>query len=432
MILMYHILSTLIFLLALPVFPVVYLLSEKRRATLFQRLGLLTGFKRKKNGEFRIWVHALSVGEVKSAVPFVNALKKNRPEARIVFTASTKTGFETAQQLFCANHGSLVSQMGYFPFDFWGSMLRVCRLIQPDLVCLIETDIWPGFLDQMRRHNIPSVLINARLSERSLNGYLRMGRFASLFLSSLSHVMAQTTLDAHRFETAGVLRGRISILGNIKFDQTLKRVDESELSALKARFGVLDQERVWIAGSTHEGEEAILLAAFAGVKKTIPRLKLILAPRDPKRSEKLLGQIPRFPHPPVLLSDIRTGVQKHDILVVDTMGVLAMAYAICDLAFIGGSLVPSGGHNPLEPAMFGKPVLFGPHMTDFLQVADLLVEAKGALRVETGSQIQEKLEQILENPFLAKEMGDAGFKVFSQNAGAVARTVKKMEALGFV
>ena len=372
------------------------------------------------------------MGEVKSAVPFVCALKKNRPEARIIFTASTKTGFDTAQQLFCSKQGSLVSQMGYFPLDFWVSMLRVCRLIQPDLVCLIETDIWPGFLDQMRRHNIPVALINARLSERSLNGYLRMGRFASLFLSSLSHVMAQTPLDAHRFETAGVLNSHISILGNIKFDQTLITLDESEISTLKARFGILDQERVWIAGSTHEGEEAILLAAFAAVKKNIPHLKLILAPRDPKRSEKLLGQIPCTPHPPVLFSEIRTGVQKHDILVVDTMGLLAMAYAICDLAFIGGSLLPFGGHNPLEPAMFGKPVLFGPHMTDFLQVADLLVDAKGALRVETRSQIQEKLEEILVNPVLAKQMGEAGFKVFSQNAGAVVRTVKKMEALGFV
>ncbi len=407
-----------------------YLVSEKRRANLLQRLGIYTGFKRKKNGTFRIWVHALSVGEVRSALPFVQSLKKRKPYAHIVFTASTKTGFETAQELFGRGEDSLVS-IGYFPFDFWGSILRVSKLIEPDLVCLIETDCWPGFLHYMKQQKIPVVLINARLSKRSLKGYLRMGRFSSLFFPSLAHIMAQTPLDTRRFKKAGVKETCLSTMGNIKFDQVPVDLDKPGITKLKTRFGIHSRDQVWIAGSTHGGEEKILLTAFASAKKKLPNLKLILAPRDPKRSKKLMGQIPSFHHP-VLFSQLKPGRGDQDLILIDEMGLLAASYAICDLAFIGGSLLPLGGHNPLEPAMFGKPVLFGPHMTDFLEVADLLVDEKGALRVETAFQIQAGLEEILEDPVLAKQMGNACYRVFFGNAGAVERTIDKMEDLYFV
>ncbi len=174
-----------------------------------------------------------------------------------------------------------------------------------------------------------------------------------------------------------------------------------------------------------------MLTAFASAKKKLPALKLILAPRDPKRSKKLMEQI-LSPHHPVLFSQLKPGRGDQDLILIDEMGLLATSYAICDLAFIGGSLLPFGGHNPLEPAMFGKPVLFGPHMTDFLEVADLLMDEKGGLRVETASQIQANLEKILENPGLSDQMGAASYRVFSGNAGAVARTINKMEDLNFV
>ena len=431
MILIYHILLTLVFFLALPVLPLVYLLSEKRRANLLQRLGICTGFGEKRSGTFRIWVHALSVGEVRSALPFVHALKKKRPGAQIVFTVSTKTGFETARQLFGTDNGVPVT-LGYFPFDFWVSVLRVCQVVEPDLVCLIETDCWPGFLHHMKRKKIPVVLINARLSTRSLNGYLRLKGFSALFFSNLSHIMAQTPLDAQRFKQIGVGESKLSIMGNIKFDQPLIHLDESAVLNLKARFGIRDQDLVFIAGSTHEGEETILLEAFALVKKNFPNLKLILAPRDPNRSEKLMGQIASSLHPVVLLSQLTNDSGHPDIILIDSMGLLATAYAICDIAFIGGSLIPLGGHNPLEPALFAKPILLGPHMTDFLEVSDLLVAAKGALQLESAFQIHNYLEEVLGNYGLAKQMGAASFQVFSENTGAVARTLKKMEDLGFV
>ncbi len=432
MIFIYHILLTLFFFLALPVLPFLYLLSEKRRANLFQRLGFFTGFGKKSSKIFRIWIHALSVGEVRSSLPFVLSLKRRKPLAEIIFTASTKTGLETAQKLFCRASNPLVSQMGYFPFDIWFSILRITHLIDPDLVCLIETDYWPGFLYHMKQQNVPVVLINARLSKRSLKGYLRMGRFSSLFLSDLSHIMAQTSLDEQRFKSIGITQSRLSVMGNIKFDQEAGNMDDKGKTELKTKFNIQDQDLVWIAGSTHEGEESLLLDAFTSVKKKIPELKLILAPRDPKRSGKLIKQVPTQPCSSVLFSDLKPGMASQDIIFMDKMGILAESYAICDLAFIGGSLVPQGGHNPLEPAMFGKPILFGPHYTDFLQVSDLLVEENGACRVETGSEIEEKLEKILKNPSLAAQMGEACYRIFSDNQGAVARTIDKMEDLAFV
>jgi 3-deoxy-D-manno-octulosonic-acid transferase len=430
MILIYHLMSTLVFFLALPVLPLVYLLSEKRRANLLQRLGLCTGFFWGKKGRFRIWVHALSVGEVRSAIPFVQALKKKRPGAQIVFTASTKTGLETAQQLFSGDNRLLVFQMGYFPFDLWVSVQRICKLIEPNLVCLIETDCWPGFLDHMKQKNIPVVLVNARISKESLNGYLKLKGFCSLFFPCLSHIMAQTALDAQRFKQMGVRESNLSIMGNIKFDQPLIHLDESAILNLKARFGIQDQDRVWIAGSTHEGEETILLEAFASVKKNFPNLKLILAPRDPNRSEKLMG-LASFAHHSVLFSQLKQDSGQKDIILIDSLGLLVTAYAICDIAFIGGSLIPLGGHNPLEPALFGKPILLGPHMTDFLEVSDLLKVAKGAVQVDSVS-LHRYLEKLLGNDVLAKQMGTASFQVFLENSGAVARTLKKMEDLHFV
>jgi 3-deoxy-D-manno-octulosonic-acid transferase len=221
-------------------------------------------------------------------------------------------------------------------------------------------------------------------------------------------------------------------MGNIKFDQEPGDMDDVKMAELKTRFNIKDQDQVWIAGSTHEGEESLVLDAYISVKKKIPKLKLILAPRDPGRSEKLIKQIPAQSHHPVLFSQIKPGMGNHDIIFMDRLGLLASSYAICDIAFIGGSLVPQGGHNPLEPAMFGKPILFGPHMTDFLQASDLLVKENAACWVETVSDLEKKLEEILKNPILAGQMGDAGHRAFFANAGAVARTIARMEDLNFV
>lgn len=424
----YHILTFTAFILVLPLLPLVWLVSEKRRANLLQRLGIFTGFAPKSPGEFRIWVHALSVGEVKSAIPFVKGLKKKKPGACIVFTASTRTGYETACELLDSGDASL----GYFPFDLWFSVSRIAGRISPDLVCIVETDLWPGFLHYMKDRKVPVVLVNARLSKKSLKGYLGTGRFAPRFFSFFSHIMVQTKTDAGRFRKLGVPSGSLSVTGNIKFDQPPVLLDKGGLEDLRQKFGIGRHDLVLVAGSTHEGEEEILVAAFTSLKKKNLQLKLILAPRDPKRSSKLIQRRIMAGSSPVLLSELKCGSKGHDIVIIDSLGVLASAYGICNIAFVGGSLVPLGGHNPLEPAMFEKPVLFGPHMTDFSEVAGLLTAAEGGLTIGRPGQLEKALEKILTDNKLAVRMGSSAGRVFFSNAGAVDRTIKRMGDLNLV
>lgn len=424
MIIIYHILVTVLFVLALPLLPFVWIVSEKRRANLLQRLGLKTGIPLKKKGDRRIWVHALSVGEVNSSVPFVTGLKKRMPGAQIVFTASTRTGYDTARRLMAVDRDdSPVAVIGYFPFDLWISVVLIYTRIAPDLVCLIETDLWPGFLSIMKRRTVPVHLINARLSDRSLKGYLKLGRFAKLFFSPLSHVMAQTQKDALGFQTLGISASRITVAGNIKFDQPCIPMDDATMQVMKKRFGIQQGQTVWIAGSTHRGEEEMMVEAFLKVKKTLPEIKLIIAPRDPARSRRLMASLPIPHNRSACLSDDDRQKQQADIVFIDTMGELARAYGICDIAFIGGSLVERGGHNPLEPAMFGKPVIFGPHMTDFREVAGLLVNAGGAIQVETPDRLDGQVQALLTDSGQKDQMGAAAGEVFLNNSGAVDRTL---------
>ncbi|HCY86039.1 MAG TPA: 3-deoxy-D-manno-octulosonic acid transferase [Desulfobacteraceae bacterium] len=433
---LYHIITTTVFVLVLPLLPFLWVFSEKRRANLLQRLGFFTGIPVKSPGTRRIWVHALSVGEVNSAVPFVKGLKERVPDAEIVLSASTRTGFETARRLMDPSEksgltDSPVSVITYFPYDLWMSVRYVTTRIRPDLVCLVETDLWPGFLSTMNAKNIPVVLVNARLSERSLKGYLKLGRFASLFFSSLSHVMAQTKKDAHGFNQLGLPAEGISVTGNIKFDQPALALDRDEKNNLRERFGITAGQPVWIAGSTHEGEEPILTEIFMRVRVAVPDLKLIIAPRDPARSRTLMRALPQRLSS-ACLSDTLPAKVNSDVVFIDSLGELARAYAVCDLAFIGGSLVPLGGHNPLEPAMFGKPVLFGPYMTDFHEVADWLTDA-GAAHVIDGVQTAEKTVMVLLTDAGRREQaGNAARDVFLNNSGAVENILDVMEENGFV
>ncbi|WDP89421.1 MAG: 3-deoxy-D-manno-octulosonic acid transferase [Desulfobacter sp.] len=428
MMILYHIAASLVFLLVLPFLPLVWLASEKRRANLLQRLGMFTGIPKKKSGAYRIWIHALSVGEVNSALPFVRRMKEEKPNAQIIFTASTRTGFETARRLMGPEkEGSPLHGLGYFPFDLWGAVLAVAGRVRPDLVCLVETDLWPGFLSIMKGKQIPVVLVNARISPRSLKGYLRLGRATVLFFSGLSHIMAQTREDAAGFRRLGVSEARISVTGNMKFDQPRPEISPTELEKLRERFGIRTGQPVWIAGSTHPGEEAMVVEAFSKIKENCPELRLIIAPRDPNRTGQLLKEQHLAPFATARLSDSGPEKSGADILFIDSMGELAMAYALCDFAFVGGSLVSCGGHNPLEPAMFAKPVLFGPHMTDFSEMERLLLDGGGAERVDGSGALAERAGAMLADAGRCRAMGEAALKVFLNNVGALDRMIKRLD-----
>ena len=408
---------------------------------MLSRFGLRTGFTPKQTEKKRIWIHALSVGEVISAVPFVKALKEQFKGLDIVFTASTKTGFDMADQLFLKKvfpkeDTALVDQLGYFPFDLGYCVKKISRQIDPDAVVLVETDLWPNFLYEMKKKEIPVILINARLSKRSLNGYLFFKKFSSLFFSSLTGIMAQTLLDEERFQRLGVDKSKISVVGNIKFDQPHEDMDKNRVQGMRDRFGIQKKTQVFVAGSTHEGEEKILCEVYKRVKKKFPGFLMILAPRDPKRCPAIRSYF--------LSKDIHTSFmstmdepnskfnRRPDVILVDKMGELSRLYALCNVAFIGGSMVRQGGHNPLEPAVFSKPVLFGSDMSDFLLISTLLMDHGGAKRVESEQNLRKELENILGNKQVQDNMGTRSFEVFSRNYGAVKRIIKNMERFHIV
>ena len=396
------------------------------------RFGFRTGLKPKQAGKKRIWIHALSVGEVISSLTFVKGLREKHKDLDINFTASTKTGFDMAEQLFLKKNKILIDQLGYFPFDLGWSVKKISRSIEPDAVVIVETDLWPNFLYEMAKSKVPVILINARLSKRSLKGYLFFRKFSSMFFSSLTQIMVQSPLDKKRFQRLGIDKRKISVPGNIKFDQPVADMDKSKLEGMRERFGILKQTHVFVAGSTHEGEENILCGLYKKVKKNFPGFLMILAPRDPKRCQDILSYFLSNDVQAVLMSAMDESRDCPDVILVDKMGELFLLYAICNVAFIGGSMVRQGGHNPLEPAAFSKPILFGADMSDFLLISTWLLENRGAKRVTSEQDLKKELETLLGDRMMQQHMGAKNFEVFSRNSGAVKRIIKNMERLHIV
>lgn len=449
MIFLYKILAHIGFILFLFFSPVIVLLSKKRRANFFQRLGLKVSFKPFKKNKKRIWVHALSTGEVKSILGFIKAIKKKYEYIDIVFTASTTAGFICAKKIFCINKEhdkfeniqgqkkdySLISQLGYFPFDFSFSIKRINQKIKPDSVVIVETDLWPNFLYEMKKQKTPVILINARVFQSSFKKHLFFKYFFVKFFSLFTRIMVQSKSDKKRFKQLGIDENKILNTGNIKFDSPFEEINKDEyIKTFRKCFGIKKQ-RVFIAGSTHEGEEEILCRVYKRLKIDFPDLLMILAPRDHKRCSDLVSYCLSQNLKSVLMStgeihDLKN--QAFDIILIDEMGLLSKLYSLCNAAFIGGSMVKEGGHNPLEPALFSKPVLFGKDMSDFIDIAKTLEKKGGAKRVDSEQKLERELRNILKDQKMQADMGKKNFEVFVSNRGASQIIIKEMELLGLV
>lgn len=438
---------------------------------MLQRLGWIQLISKKTPDIKRIWLHALSVGEVKSALPLVNALKKkylyqiipadsqnhqssnHSPNYELIVTASTRTGFAMAQQLFSdmvqspplssffisgssgiSKQTSVMSiQIGYFPFDLPFSVKSISSRIDPDIVIIVESDLWPGFLWYMNDKKVPLFLVNARLSKSSFEGYKRFSNLFTPLFSLFEKIMVQTNIDKERFVKIEVPESRVVVTGNIKFDQETPKTDIPDLDKLKNH-----NQRYILAGSTHEGEEEILASVFRELKKNFALkkesennsgphdLKLIIAPRDPKRAV----DIKKMLNAKFLISN-KDDSQKYgdkydnyankDIIIIDKMGILASLYSICDIAFIGGSLVPCGGHNPLEAAIFSKPVIFGPHTDDFREITETMLLNGAALMVKDRDELLETITMLLNDTELAERVGQNAGRLVVNGRGAVEK-----------
>lgn len=417
--------------LGFPLIILLILVSDKRRKTVLQRLGIKRlpesiRENRVDGPENRpVWVHALSVGEVLSSIELVKGLRAGLKRRNIVFSVSTKTGFEIASKLLKEH----VDSIFYFPYDFLVSVKYIARQVDPGLVLIVESDIWPNFLSEMEKREVPVILVNARLSEKSFSGYGKIPFFSKKLLSFFTKICVQSNEDALRFNLLGVPSNKIITTGNIKFDQEYDLISEMEIEKLKQIMHIKPYQKILLAGSTHKGEEEIVCDAVAKVKKRFPNLFLIITPRDPERAESVCRICKAAGLFAVTMSDIENiePDAEIDAIIVDKIGVLRRLYALADIAFIGGSLVKSGGHNPLEPAAYSKPVMFGRDMSDFRDIAYLLVESGGAVRVEDAESIYTVVSKLLADDRKVGEMGNRALKVFNANKGAVEKTLSAVE-----
>jgi 3-deoxy-D-manno-octulosonic-acid transferase len=420
-------------ILLLPFIVYTMTTTSKRRHTFRQRMGWCGApwsNDSDRSTDKCIWVHALSVGEVLAARPMVSRLRQLRPDSRICFTASTFTGFQTAWQLFGKDR-----QIGlaYFPYDWIGAVRRVVSQINPRLVVLTETDIWPNFLMEMHRRRIPVSLVNLRLSESSWRNYRRFGWAARYIFSGFDKIAVQNQLDMNRLISFGIDRNNIFVTGNIKFDGAAPQRPADSAAQWKSKLNIPAGTGVLVAGSTHPGEESLLLEILRSLGRCGAAPILILAPRDPLRSEEVVTSCGAFGLGADLMTSVlNSSLEAHPcppVVVVDTIGVLKELYSVADVAFVGGSLVPCGGHNPLEPAVWGKPVLFGPDMRDFALISRLLLEAGAAQQVGSTRELLQAVKSLLVDPQLAGKMGRRGLEVVEKHKGSVLKTLKYLELI---
>ncbi|QZP27310.1 lipid IV(A) 3-deoxy-D-manno-octulosonic acid transferase [Pseudomonas mosselii] len=371
-----------------------------------------------------IWVHAVSVGESIAAAPMVRALLKQYPDLPITLTCMTPTGSERIRAMF---EGEPRVQHCYLPYDLPWTAGRFLDHVRPRLGIIMETELWPNHIHQCARRGIPVALANARLSERSARGYARFAGLTRPMLEEMSLIAVQTETEAERFRTLGARDECVQVTGSIKFDLKVEDQLPPRASALREQWAAR-QRPVWIAASTHDGEDALVLEAHRELLKVHSDALLILVPRHPERfaavHELCAGQFTT-----VRRSNGDTVTAQTQVLLGDTMGELLFLYALADIAFVGGSLVATGGHNPLEPAALALPVLMGPHVFNFLEISAMLREAGALQQVDDAEGLAGAVRRLVELPQDARRMGEAGRAVMQANQGALQRLLDGLAAL---
>ncbi|HXV40536.1 MAG TPA: lipid IV(A) 3-deoxy-D-manno-octulosonic acid transferase [Steroidobacteraceae bacterium] len=413
--------NVLIYLLAAPVALAMHFWRGLRDPSYRERIGERFGFGPAIPGR-PIWIHAVSVGEVQAAEPLVRRLLARRPGQSLVLTTVTPTGAARARQLYRDR-----VHLCYVPFDLPGAVRRFFDRVQPRLAMILETELWPNLYAECGRRQVPLVLASARLSPRSVGRYRRL---VPLFREVLSHgivIGAQSEADAGRFRSIGAAPERTHVTGNIKFD--FAPPAEVEARGLGWRRHNAAHRPVWVAGSTHEGEEERVLDAHRRVLARFPDALLILVPRHPQRFDAVRELLAKRGEAFLSRSSGEPVTTTVSILLGDTMGELMMFYAAADVAFVAGSLVPIGGHNLLEPASLGRPVLTGPHNFNSQEIADLFIEA-GAARVVAGSdELADGVAKLLDSAPRRISMGEAGRAVLDANRGAIDRLLALVDPL---
>ena len=393
--------------------------SRGRPAAFLERFGRVSSGELARIGNRPvIWLHAVSVGEAIASRPLLKALRHRYPGHCIVVSTTTETGRGVAsgfpEKDLCI----------YFPFDFLPAVQRTLDALKPELVIIMETDIWPNFNREAERRGIPLILANGRISDRSFGRYLRFRWFFCHALRHFSALCMQTDTDRERVCAIGAPPERTLASGNLKYDIPYRSISEQEKAALRERYAIPDRLTVVTAGSTHPGEEELVLGAYQELLVANGSLFLVLVPRHPERAGEVAALLERINIPfrrKTTLGADAAPFAGGQVLLVDTIGELMDLYALSDLVFVGGSLVPTGGHNLLEPASVGVPSIFGPHMTNFREIAGLVLRYEAGIQVDGAAGLVAACRGLIDDIGQRRLLGRNGLRMMEENGGATER-----------
>ena len=418
--LLYNISLLILALPGLLFFLLKMLFTGKYRRSFLQKLGLRQSRLLENIGPGpRLWIHAVSVGEVNAASPIVLELKKIRPDLRIIFSTSTETGQELAQKTVTGADAFI-----YFPLDIPPVVSGMLGLVRPDVFAFVETELWPNFLASCRLHRIKVVMVNGRISTRSFKKYRRTRFFWRPVLQDVDGAGMITDLDAQRMVQMGMGKDQVKALGNSKYDAlTVATSPEFHQEAIRL-FHAGVEEKFLVAGSTHPGEEKIIISVYKKLSASYPEFTLILVPRDIRRAEEIIGLLDKSGLPgAVTFSQMKSVGQRRQqtAVVVDVIGELFKVYSLATVVYCGGSLVPKGGHNLLEAAAWGKVIFYGPFMDDFHREAALMEEAGAGIRIVNENELLEGILKMLGDPAGLAHRGERAKAVVLANRGAAKR-----------
>jgi 3-deoxy-D-manno-octulosonic-acid transferase len=419
---LYNIFLTFFLILASPYFLLRSLIQKRFRKALPQRMG----FFRSPSFKRPIWVHAASVGEVLCSIPLLKKIKKESTHLKIILTTMTFTGNETAKTYLPE-----ADQVLFLPIDHPFIIPRVVEKIQPNLLLIAETELWPNLLQSCGKKGIPIVLFNGRISQKSFQRYHLFKFFFKKCLKHISLFLMQTEEDRTRIIEMGGESQKTRVVGNLKFDQTFPSFTQEVVAEMAKHLGLQGNENILIAGSTHPGEEEILVSLYKEIKKINPHLVLILAPRHLERLEEVERILRKeslswLRKTSLSLGAGRSDQERPDVILLDTMGELMSIYNLGTLVFVGGSLVPVGGHNPLEPLFFRKCVLLGPYMFNFLEISNRLIENGGAIQVSGKEDLFSQMKRLLFDEGARKEIGEKGYQFLQRHQGATERMMQEI------
>ena len=408
--------------LAVPVIAVRLWLRSRQAPAYAKRIGERFALSLPEFRQGGIWLHAVSVGESIAAAPVIKALQQQYPDLPITVTCMTPTGSERIQSMF----GDSV-QHCYLPYDLPLASKRFFKRLRPRLAIVMETELWPNHINQCTRLNIPVVLANGRLSARSARGYGRFPKLVAPMLKQISAFAVQSAIEAQRFIDLGARPETVAVTGSIKYDLRVADEVPKQAQALREQWQAT-QRPLWIAASTHEGEDGLVLAAHQQLLKQFPEALLILVPRHPERFESVYALCLEQGMRVQRRSTQAMVSAAHQVLLGDTMGELLLLYALADVALVGGSLIEHGGHNMLEPVALAKPTLTGPHYFNFLEIAEQLLEAGGLQEVADTSELVQAVVQLWSNGEQVRIMCNAGQQVLQRNQGALQRLLDIIQA----